>query len=52
MTKHGNLLLKILKGKSDANIGFDELRSAFWAAGLKRGSAEATTCSSKTVLKS
>jgi hypothetical protein len=27
MTKQGKLLLKILRGKSDANIGFDELRS-------------------------
>jgi len=27
MTKQNKILLKILRGKSDANIGFDELRN-------------------------
>ena len=27
MTKYDKLIMKILKGRSDANIGFDELRN-------------------------
>ena len=35
MTKYDKLLLKVLKGESDANVGFDELRNLLMRLGFQ-----------------
>ena len=49
MNRHGRLLQTILRGRSDANIRFSDLRSLMEYLGFEVAYAEAITFSTRTV---